>query len=601
MRNLKFTELGFAPIEVMERAAKERAREARESEPEETGTSSRLRENGKYYCLSFYLDSITKENWADFLKKLSDFQLTATIHMEMDGRKVRFIIESDRHLESGNSIFYPFRAMPASEGPESMPAGIWPHAVRSRDLFAFISREQIRKNREVRRIELKCIIKRPLNAVPAVGRVSYSNGDAEFLAVADLPTFLSFDLLKTAEMHVDKVETELRNSDIRTRRKGRNLMLERDGVSLGVEDYDFQKHGLVVGQSGAGKSKLLELFVKGLIRDGKLDEYTVVFLDPHGDVHKNIKYARSTLVDFRAHAIELFSNSGEPSGSTELTVSLFSSFIDVNNPYLSRVLKHSLHLLFSLKQMSLNTLSTLLTDTMARKEIVGKSENTQLRKFFDTEFMEMRTQRYDSAILPIVNLIDEYRMLTAGIAEAAQHSLADLMDKNPLVFVSTNPALLGKNMTRLIGGAVIQQVFTLLQTGRIRKKVILVVDETSLVQNPALASILSEARKFGLTVIFAQQYLGQLEPEILKSVQANMVNLFCFKVSREDADTVNKMMNLEINPVFEKEKAFAKVEDMKTDMLTKSNPRECVFRVMQNGRLVRPVKATTVDVESLVI
>jgi len=587
MRKLKFTEMGFAPIEVLKPGPADYAPGGQEA--------PRPRHNGKYYTLSFFSDSVSKENWADFFRKLSDFQATATIHMEMDGRKVRFILESDRHLENGNSIFYPFRAMPSKIGPSSMPSGIWPHAVRGKDLFAFVSREQIRKNRAVERIELKCVIKRPLHSLPAVGRVSYSNGDAEILAVADLTHFLSFDLLKTAEMHVDKVETELRNSDIRTRKQGRGTLLEKEGVSLGVEDFDFQKHGLVVGQSGAGKSKLLELFVSGLIKGGKLDEYSVVFLDPHGDVHRNIKYEKSTLVDFRSKAIELFSNSGEPSGSTELTVSLFSSFIDVNNPYLSRVLKHSLHLLFSLKQMSLNTLSLLLTDTMARKEIVGKCENTQLKKFFDTEFMEMRTQRYDSSILPIVNLIDEYRMLTAGISEASQHSLADLMDKSPLVFVSTNPALLGKNMTRLIGGAVIQQIFTLLQTKRIRKKVILIVDETSLVQNPALASILSEARKFGLTVIFAQQYLGQLEQDILKSVQANMVNLFCFKVSKEDADMVNKMMNLEINPVFEKEKAFAKVEDMKTDMLTKSDPRECVFRVMQNERLMRPMKARTVD------
>lgn len=588
MRKMKFSEMGFAPMDG-EKGRMEYAEEA-----------PKPRLNGKYYTLSFFSDSVTRENWADFFRKLSDFQATVTIHMEMDGRKVRFIVESDRHLENGNSIFYPFRAMPSEIGPSKMPAGVWPHAVRNKDLFAFMSREQIRKNRSVERIELRCVIKRPLHVIPAMGRVSYSNGDAEFLAVADLNTFLSFDLLKTAEMHVDKVEAELRNSDIRTKRQGRGTMLERDGVSLGVEDYDFQKHGLVVGQSGAGKSKLLELFVKGLIKEGKLDEYSVVFLDPHGEVHKNIKYEKSTLIDFRSHAIELFSNSGEPSGSTELTVALFSSFIDVNNPYLSRVLKHSLHLLFSLKQMSLNTLSSLLTDTMARKEIVSKCDNTQLKKFFDTEFMEMRTQRYDSSILPIVNLIDEYRMLTAGISDASQHSLADLMDKSPLVFVSTNPALLGKNMTKLIGGAVIQQVFTLLQTGRIKKKIILIVDETSLVQNPALASILSEARKFGLTVLFAQQYLGQLEQDVLKSVQANMVNIFCFKVSREDADMVNKMMNLEINPVFEKERAFAKVEDMKTDMLTKSNPRECVFRVMQNGRLVRPVKARTVDAEAVI-
>jgi len=65
-----------------------------------------------------------------------------------------------------------------------------------------------------------------------------------------------------------------------------------------------------------------------------------------------------------------------------------------------------------------------------------------------------------------------------------------------------------------------------------------VIDELSVVQTPSIVNILSEARKFGLTVVLIQQYLMQVSADIMKSIFANTVNYFCFKLARDDAEIV---------------------------------------------------------------
>jgi hypothetical protein len=551
-----------------------------------------------YYELSFYSDSTSPDDWKVFLKKLSKYHNYATIFISMEGRSVHYLIESGKHLENGNAVFHPFRVNPV-EKPSGRFKGLFGFKFpRAENLFDFDSHEHVRKNRSIRLLILKVLL-RPICTNAAFGRVLYSNGQSDVLVINDLASFLSFSMHETMDKQVRKVRTELRDSDVRLHlasKKGA-IFYSRD-VQFGIEDFDFFRHGLVVGQTGSGKSKFLELYTKGLINCRHTGDYSIVFLDPHGKVHESIKGPFSRSIDFKTEAVELFSNVGQPPASTEFTLMLFSAFLDVGgNPQLARLLKHSLYLLFSIHKMSLTNLSLLLTDTMARKQFVRECDNDMLRKFFDSEFMEFKTQKYDSTILPIVNLINEYNLLSSGIGEANQKSLGNLVDKNKVLFISTNPSELGRNMTKLIGGALIQQLFTLLQSGRIKKKIILIVDEFSLVQNPAMAQILSEARKFGLTVIAAQQYLGQVDLELLQSIQANVSNLFFFKLNRKDAEIAKKMMTIEISKVFERDKSFDEIEEKKLELLTESNPRECIFRVMQKGKFTRPVKACTVDAD----
>ncbi len=557
-----------------------------------------LRAPGKrYYDISFYVDSTSPEEWKEFLRKLSHFHTYVTICIEMKGRRVRYIIESDKYLENGNAIFHPFRVT-ATEKPHAEAHGFpGPKFVFGKEAVEFDSSEHVKRNRSADLMVLKVLLK-PASLNLSLGKAYYSNGQSDFLLISNVHKFLSFSMLRTLDKQVEKVKAELKMSDVRVQgTKKAGALFAKEGEEFGIEDFDFFKHGLVVGQTGTGKSKFLELYVRGLMKGGYTKDCHIVFLDPHATVYKNLKKLGVRQIDFRREAVELFCNTGEPSASTEFTMLLFSAFLDFEgNPQLSRLFKHALFLLFTIKKMSFENLNLLLTDTMTRKKFVGECDNAVLKKFFDTEFMEFQTKKYDSTILPILNLINEYNLLSANIDKAKQYDLAGLISKEPVLFISTNPSELGKNMTRLIGGAMIQQVFTLLQSRSVKKKVILIVDEFSLVQNPAFAQILAEARKFGLAVLIAQQYLGQVDLEVLQSIQANVSNIFCFKMSRKDAEVVKKMMTLDISPVFESGKSFAEIDEKRIEVLTEANPRECIFRVVQENKYTRPLKARTVDV-----
>lgn len=554
--------------------------------------------NKRYYDVSFYTDSTTPEDWQHFFKKLSDFHLYSTIFITMKGREVRYTIESGKYLENGNAMFHPFRVS-LSNKPEDPQRGLFGlKIVNNKEVVIMDSQEHVNRNRALTQAVIKAGVKPPFDRNFGFGRVYYSNNQSDLLLINDIHKFLSFSMLKTMDKQVEKVKAELKNSDLklnRTRKKG--VFFKRENVEFAIEDFDYFRHGLVVGQTGSGKSKLLELYVKALIDCGLTNEYSVVFMDPHGTVYKDLNNPQCKSIDFKTEAVEPFANVGEPLASTEFTMLLFSSFMDVeHNPQLSRLLRHSLFLLFSIGKMSLPNLNLLLTDTMARKEFLRQCSNPTLQKFFDTEFLEFQTQKYDSTILPIVNLVNEYSLLSSGIDQARQHKLADMLQKHPVLFISTNPAQLGKGATKLIGGALVQQLFTLLQSGAVKKKVILIIDEFSLVQNPAFAQILAESRKFGLTMVVAQQYLGQVDLELLQSIQSNVANLFCFRLSRKDAELAKKMMTMEISAVFESGKSFVEIEEKKLEILTESNPRDCVFRVVQHGKFTRPLKARTIDV-----
>ncbi len=550
-----------------------------------------------FYQLSFYKDEITPHDWSVFLEKLSSFAWTVTLLVQVQGGRIRYFIKDIPLLENGNSLFHPMRVIAVPSPVFRVGKGIGLRPIYHTSIFSFNSQEQVKRNRSVDLLVLTLSIKQPFNPSVGCGTIIYSDGKKESIVVHDPLRFLSFGVQNTVEKSVDKVTVELKNSDLNQHSDAPQGILFQNGTGrFGVNDFDFSKHSLIVGQSGSGKSKFLELFIRGLAASGLLKDYSVIFIDPHGEVQKHAHDVIKRHIDFRTEALQLFSNAGEPSMSTELTLSLFSSFIDFEkNPYVLRVLKHALYLLFSTQRMSLSNLSLLLTDTLARKNFIRGSENEVLKRFFEIEYLELSTQRYDVAVLPIINLINEYTLLSAGIQDAKQYALPDLLLSNSAIFATVNPAFLGKNMTKFVGGAILQQVFTLSQAGIFKKKVLLIVDEASLVQNPALAHILSESRKFGLTLILSQQYLGQLSQDLTNSIKANMVNLFFFKINRDDAKVAKEMMNLELNPIFETGKSFAEIEEKKMEILTESHPRECVVRIMQNGSFAKPIKVRTID------
>jgi hypothetical protein len=185
--------------------------------------------------------------------------------------------------------------------------------------------------------------------------------------------------------------------------------------------------------------------------------------------------------------------------------------------------------------------------------------------------------------------------LQPSLVSESEISLARTIQENFLTVFSLNKVSMGDKVVKTVAGLLIQQIFLLAQAKVFGQKVILIIDEVSVVQNPALAQILAEARKFNLTVIF------QVEKDLRDAIFSNVLNYYTFKVSEEDARALEGNLNIELpGELVEAEHAKGvKASDIKIKMMTELHPRECLVRLMSNGQVTPAVKARTVDAPAI--
>ncbi|MCA9331038.1 type IV secretion system DNA-binding domain-containing protein, partial [Candidatus Saccharibacteria bacterium] len=179
----------------------------------------------------------------------------------------------------------------------------------------------------------------------------------------------------------------------------------------------------------------------------------------------------------------------------------------------------------------------------------------------------------------------------------SETSLARTIQENFLTVFSLNKVSMGEKVVKTVAGLLIQQIFLLAQARAFNEKIILVIDEVSVVQNPTIAQILAEARKFNLTIVLTQQYFGQVEKDLRDAIFANVYNYYTFKVSEEDARALEGNLNMELpSEVVEAEHAKGVGEtELKVRMMTELHPRDCLIRVLANGTIAPCLKGRTVE------
>lgn len=367
---------------------------------------------------------------------------------------------------------------------------------------------------------------------------------------------------------------------------------------LNLTNYDFDRHSLIIGGSGSGKSKLISLFVDRLNSISLNINYRVIVIDPHASLADDFSHiSKKKIITFgKDNGTDLFPDANSDIFSaTELTATLFKSVLNEQyNPKLDKLLRFCLFTLMTAQIMSLENLKRFLTDIEYRIKIVEHVENyipQNIVKFFSTGFNEMQTRNYDDTILPLISMVDEMQLQPSLINEN-DTSLTKLIQENFLTVFSINKISMGEKVTKTVAGLLIQQIFLLAQSRIFGQKLILIIDEVSIVQNPALTQILAEARKFNLTVILTQQYLGQVNNDLKQAIFANVLNYYVFKVSEDDAKSIVGNLNIEIPKQIAKNNSES---DLKIKILTQLQPRECIVQVISNGQIASCVKAKTMD------
>lgn len=376
---------------------------------------------------------------------------------------------------------------------------------------------------------------------------------------------------------------------------------------LPITSYDFDKHSFIIGASGSGKSKMISLFIDRLNQAAAFSQNCrVVVIDPHASLEKDLRsIADSAVISFKSDSdtAELFGGTvTDISAATELTGTLFKSLLaDQFNPKLERVLRFSIYVLMTAQTMSLDMLKRFVSDVELRNQVlqhVSQYVPPNIVQFFGTDFNELRTKYYNEALAPIISLVDEMQIqpaLAGGQTEG--ESLAHLVNRHFLTVFSLNKVSMGDKVVKTIAGLLIQQIFLLAQAGSFGQKIILIIDEVSVVQNPALAAVLAEARKYNLFVFLTQQYFGQIDKVLQDAIFSNVSNYYVFRVSEEDARALEGNLTIELPQeitMAEKEKGVSE-KDIRVRILTSLNIRECLLRLSAGGQILPCIRARTLD------
>ena len=150
---------------------------------------------------------------------------------------------------------------------------------------------------------------------------------------------------------------------------------------LKLNEYDFDKHSIIVGASGTGKSKLICSIVEKLARRKEYrDCYKIVMIDPHASMAKDIEgIEAATSINFEnvQNSIDLFSHIGKDmTASIELILSLLKGLIkDQYNSKLERVLRQSICLLLTKNDLTFSNLKKVILDMDYRNNLLNQLED----------------------------------------------------------------------------------------------------------------------------------------------------------------------------------------------------------------------------------
>jgi hypothetical protein len=331
-----------------------------------------------------------------------------------------------------------------------------------------------------------------------------------------------------------------------------------------LNGVERRRHLYLVGQTGAGKSTLLLNLIAQDLGAGE----GIALLDPHGDL------AEATLryIPKRRTNDLVYLNPADrdrPIGFNPLAgvgdelrpiaadgiVSAFRHvWPDSWGPRLDYILTNAVRALLDVPGATLLMLPRLLIDDPYRSHLIERYvHDPMVRSFWLQEFAGYKDGFRSEAIAPIQNKIGKALLVPSLRNMLAQPTssitLRRLMDENAILVCNLAKGALGESTAHLLG-ALLTSAFAQAALSRCdipaaeRRVFHLYADEFQSFASDSFALILSEARKYALTLTIGHQYLDQLPPQLRAAVFGNAGSIIACRAGAADADFLAEHIGL---------------------------------------------------------
>ncbi len=330
--------------------------------------------------------------------------------------------------------------------------------------------------------------------------------------------------------------------------------LEEKKYVFGIKRIDRRRHLYIVGKSGVGKSKLQELMIRQDIAYG----YGVCVIDPHGelidDILDYVPEDRINDVCIIDPSDEDFPVSFNPLANVDPTFKhqLTQGLIEVLKkqfgsnwtPRLEHVFRFTTLALLDYPYATMRGMISMLTDRNYRQKVVEYIEDDMVKRFWAIEFADWSEKFDTDAIIPLVNKLGQFLsdpMLRHIFGQKGNKvDLEKLMNQQKIIMINLSKGKIGEENASFFGAMFITKIK---QAGMSRAKLAkedrndfyLYVDEFQNLVTDTFENILSEARKYGLNLTVAHQYVNQLLPKVQQAVMGNVGSMITFRIGGEDA------------------------------------------------------------------
>jgi hypothetical protein len=342
--------------------------------------------------------------------------------------------------------------------------------------------------------------------------------------------------------------------------------LEEKKFIFGIKRVDRRRHLYIIGKSGVGKTKLLELFIRQDVSYG----HGLCLIDPHGDVIdamldyipkervEDVCIIDPADIDFPASFNPLANV--DPTFKFQLTqglIEVFQKQFGANwTPRLEHVFRFTCLALLDYPHATMRGMISMLTDRNYRQKVVEYITDDMVKRFFAIEFADWSEKFDTDAIIPLVNKLGQFLSdpLLRNIFGQKENKIdiSKLMNDRKIILINLSKGRLGEENSSFLGSIFLTKIK---QAGMERAAIperdridfYLYVDEFQNVVTQTFENILSEARKYGINLTIAHQYVGQILSKVHQAVLGNCGSLITFRVGGEDA----VKMKPEFAPVFD--------------------------------------------------
>lgn len=337
-----------------------------------------------------------------------------------------------------------------------------------------------------------------------------------------------------------------------------------------IKNEDRFRHFYVIGQTGTGKSSILQVMARQDLREGR----GLAVLDPHGDLANDLL---PFIPRERADDVIIFdpSDTARPIGvnileastdeekelitldATNIMIKLFGN--EIFGPRIQDYFKNACLTLMDYPQWgAITDVIALFTNEDFRRDHVGKVKNPIVKAWWEKTYASMG-DREKAEIIPYFaakfsGFITNSVMRNIVGQTKSSFDISEVMNSGKILLIKLSKGILGDLNSELLGLILVSKI----QIAAMRRQntdkenrrdFFLYIDEFQNYITPSIESILSEARKYRLGLILAHQYLGQLEKSdaltksslnLKNAIFGNVGSIMSYKIWPEDGEFLAK-------------------------------------------------------------